>query len=426
MPSSTRDPSSSSASSSAHSSSAGRSSSKPSFKLTNPLVLKLSSSLLSRFPGVPGPTTEEPSPEDNGRNNSIKSKPSSSPSPSSSSSSSSPSSTSASASAAAVTPTVVAPASFADHASDATSTPTNQSDAQRRKGIPGPKPGSKRGLGQGVDLNTTPKPRGKPGPKKKPRLEDGSIDPSARPNLNGTGTGNASTGTGGQAPTPSHKLGPKANQGAINAGLRALDRTGKPCRKWERKTFNLKSFTGVVWQVPTWAAPPKADAVVAVDVDGVSIMEDVQPTTTSGKGAQGKEQHGKNKQQSASGGGKDAGGVTTTTNITNGTCAAASTPTSALALADSSDAPATDEADGKVNHSIKTTTIATNAITNEEKKGLNHIRDGDGQEMEGEADVTMATTTNTNANSDNNPNGNIDSSNTAAGSPTAVSVAVAS
>lgn len=38
----------------------------------------------------------------------------------------------------------------------------------KRKGIPGPKPGSKRTAGQSTD--GTPKPRGKPGPKKKPRL----------------------------------------------------------------------------------------------------------------------------------------------------------------------------------------------------------------------------------------------------------------
>lgn len=54
------------------------------------------------------------------------------------------------------------------------------------------------------------------------------------------------------------KLGPKANMGAINAGLRALDRTGKPCRKWEKKGFQLRSFTGVAWDVPTWRAPKKA------------------------------------------------------------------------------------------------------------------------------------------------------------------------
>jgi hypothetical protein len=53
------------------------------------------------------------------------------------------------------------------------------------------------------------------------------------------------------------KLGPKANQGAINAGLRALDRSGKPCRKWARGGFQLKSFTGVSWEIPRWTAPPK-------------------------------------------------------------------------------------------------------------------------------------------------------------------------
>lgn len=45
--------------------------------------------------------------------------------------------------------------------------------------------------------------------------------------------------------------------GAINAGLRALDRTGKPCRKWVKGGFQLKSFTGVNWSIPRWRAPPK-------------------------------------------------------------------------------------------------------------------------------------------------------------------------
>jgi len=56
----------------------------------------------------------------------------------------------------------------------------------------------------------------------------------------------------GPTPISSHKLGPKANQGAINAGLRALDRTGKPCRRWQRKGFQLKSFTGHAWTLPSW------------------------------------------------------------------------------------------------------------------------------------------------------------------------------
>ncbi|KAL7939811.1 DUF1711 domain-containing protein [Trichoderma chlorosporum] len=109
----------------------------------------------------------------------------------------------------------------------------------------GPPEGKKKGVKRSAaaangTIDGIPKPRGKPGPKKKPRLEDGTIDHSsaaARPSA--------------------HKLGPKANQGAINAGLRALDRSGKPCRKWAKGGFKLKSFTGVSWEIPRWTAPPR-------------------------------------------------------------------------------------------------------------------------------------------------------------------------
>jgi hypothetical protein len=50
------------------------------------------------------------------------------------------------------------------------------------------------------------------------------------------------------------RLGPKANTGAINAHLRALDRSGAPCRKWERQPLKLRSFTGVMWQLPAWGS----------------------------------------------------------------------------------------------------------------------------------------------------------------------------
>ncbi|OJD35367.1 uncharacterized protein BKCO1_17000105 [Diplodia corticola] len=123
----------------------------------------------------------------------------------------------------------------------------------KRKGIPGPKPGSKRTAGQSND--GTPKPRGKPGPKKKPRVGEAAETP-----MNGV------------MPISAQKLGPKANQGAINAGLRALDRSGKPCRKWEKKGFQLKSFTGIAWSVPTWRSPKKS----TVDENG-----DVKSDTTS-------------------------------------------------------------------------------------------------------------------------------------------------
>ncbi|KAK8069574.1 hypothetical protein PG994_006190 [Apiospora phragmitis] len=123
-------------------------------------------------------------------------------------------------------------------------------DGPKKKGVKRSAPGAN---------GNEPKIRGKPGPKKKPRLEDGSIDPSSR--------------AGGAY----HKLGPKANQGAINAGLRALDRSGKPCRRWAKGGFRLKSFTGVLWEVPRWTAPPK------------SLPESVNPESTASGESSNKE-----------------------------------------------------------------------------------------------------------------------------------------
>ena len=78
------------------------------------------------------------------------------------------------------------------------------------------------------------------------------------------------------APLAGHKLGPKANQGAINAGLRALDRTGRPCRKWIKHGFHVKSFTGVIWRIPSWRAPKKE----LLDTNGVN-GQSTTPTSTS-------------------------------------------------------------------------------------------------------------------------------------------------
>lgn len=135
----------------------------------------------------------------------------------------------------------VARPSSADNASeaDATSTPATGAtpgETPRRKGVPGPKPGNKRANGQVEPA----KARGRPGPKKKPRLDEGGDLSKV---------------------AAAHRLGPKANTGAINAGLRALDRTGAPCRKWEKQPFRLRSFTGVLWQLPSWRthAPAKSE-----------------------------------------------------------------------------------------------------------------------------------------------------------------------
>jgi len=97
-------------------------------------------------------------------------------------------------------------------------------------GTPAAKPGPKRGRQPGA----LP---GKPG-RKKQKLDNGTTATFAIPGTSGP-----------------HKLGPKANQGAINAQLRALDRTGKPCKRWTKAGFQLKSFTGFQWTVPSWATP---------------------------------------------------------------------------------------------------------------------------------------------------------------------------
>ncbi|THW45527.1 hypothetical protein D6D17_07318 [Aureobasidium pullulans] len=158
----------------------------------------------------------------------------------------------------------------------------------KRKGVPGPKPGTKRTAAQ-AEAGPNAKPRGKPGPKKKPRLADGTIDRTAEGTKKGP--------FGGVAPIATHKLGPKANTGAINAGLRALDRSGKPCRRWERKGLQLKSISGVAWSVGSWAAPLKDNSSFSGDVksenssssqaDNVRLASSAIPSdrSNSGEGA---------------------------------------------------------------------------------------------------------------------------------------------
>lgn len=92
---------------------------------------------------------------------------------------------------------------------------------------------------------------------------DGTIDHSAD---------KAKPGNGGTV--PAHKLGPKANTGAINAGLRALDRSGKPCRRWERKGLQLKSFTGTLWNMPSWRAPEFPGDVKSDSTGGSSDVKE--------------------------------------------------------------------------------------------------------------------------------------------------------
>ena len=97
---------------------------------------------------------------------------------------------------------------------------------------------------------------------------DGTVDPSSdKPNA--------------PNPAPAHRLGPKANTGAINAGLRALDRSGKPCRKWERKGLQIKSFTGMTWGLPTWTAPTRSSGFPGDVKSDTTGSSDLKPNGSS-------------------------------------------------------------------------------------------------------------------------------------------------
>ncbi|KAF3002429.1 hypothetical protein E8E13_003902 [Curvularia kusanoi] len=192
-------------------------STKPTKTLT--AVLKLSPKTLSQFPHEP---PAQPSPA---------SKPASTPE--------------ASPAPQMADSAVDTPADTPAAMNDASTPSSLAPPGSKRKG-PASKAGTKRSAAA-IDGATTPKARGKPGPKKR-KLGDMVNDPNSKTPLAG-------------GSTPLSKLGPKANQGAINAGLRALDRTGKfKVRKWEKKGFKLRSFTGVVWDVPSWKAPNRGSA----------------------------------------------------------------------------------------------------------------------------------------------------------------------
>lgn len=119
----------------------------------------------------------------------------------------------------------------------------------KQESLPALKAGVKRELGAGTESEDKDKSKSSPRKRARPEAKADGRTAAARLIKGSSGTG---AGT-------SHKLGPKANQGAINAGLRALDRTGKPCRKWEKTGFQVKSFTGRIWEIPSWKAPtPKA------------------------------------------------------------------------------------------------------------------------------------------------------------------------
>lgn len=56
----------------------------------------------------------------------------------------------------------------------------------------------------------------------------------------------------------SSRLGPKANAGAINENLRNLDRSGKPCRRWQKKQIVVRSLHGGKWKTLSYVGDIQA------------------------------------------------------------------------------------------------------------------------------------------------------------------------
>jgi hypothetical protein len=108
------------------------------------------------------------------------------------------------------------------------------------------------------------KKRGGPGKRSRPGLAPGSGVFSVT-NENGGGSG-----AGTPAPITEKergKPGPKANPGGINAGLRALDRSGKPTRRWHRVQFPVKTCSGYTFYTTTWISPGNT-TIFRVKADG--------------------------------------------------------------------------------------------------------------------------------------------------------------
>lgn len=55
------------------------------------------------------------------------------------------------------------------------------------------------------------------------------------------------------------RLGPKSNAGAINENLRNLDRSGRSCRRWYKKSVVVRSLYGAKWKAAGWVG--EADTV---------------------------------------------------------------------------------------------------------------------------------------------------------------------
>lgn len=84
-------------------------------------------------------------------------------------------------------------------------------------------------------------------------------------------------------PTPTPKPGPTrgASNVATNAGLRALDRSGTPARKWTKAPVELRSFTGVKYEIETWSGGPRAESDIKPEEKTPAPSRDSTPSNSA-------------------------------------------------------------------------------------------------------------------------------------------------
>jgi hypothetical protein len=96
------------------------------------------------------------------------------------------------------------------------------------------------------------------GQKSRPTVAPGSGVFSLNNDGGGSGAGTPVPGAEKERAKP----GPKANPGGINAGLRALDRSGRATRRWQRVKYPVTTLAGYTFHTTTWISPPGKDARV--------------------------------------------------------------------------------------------------------------------------------------------------------------------
>ncbi|ANB13406.1 hypothetical protein AWJ20_1696 [Sugiyamaella lignohabitans] len=105
-------------------------------------------------------------------------------------------------------------------------------------------------------------------------------------------------------PSGSGGPGPKTAMAATVAGVKALDRSGKPCRRWTKKEVQISSFTGVRYALGVWTGEPDKDMS---DKDKTGDAKSNKASNKSSSNKDNSETTGKSKDTTDKGDARDTG-----------------------------------------------------------------------------------------------------------------------